>query len=75
MGKFTVGNVIRFAYAKNDVLPLEERSCSIEVVKMSAGNPFVGPRPVYITGWDSTVNGYRTFSVEKIRPLIIENYA
>lgn len=60
---FEVGNTIEFSYnGKN-------RAVKIEKVKMSAGNPFVGPRAVLVTGYDYTVENYRSFKPEAMKEL------
>lgn len=67
--KYQVGNVIRFAYAKDNNTPVQERMCAIESVK-TGYNVLLGRVPTHITGYDDTVHGYRTFIVSKILPII-----
>ena len=64
---YQVGSVLEFNYLG------KIRRVRIEKVKVSAGNPFVGPRTQLITGWDYMADfptgGYRSFKVENIREL------
>lgn len=65
-----VGNMVRFNYnGKNRVVKIEK-------VKRSAGNIFVGPCPLWFTGWDYTVADscegfWRTFKCENVDNLEI----
>ena len=55
---FAVGNVLGFTY--------NGRVRKVRVEKVVNSPYFLSAQPILITGWDSTVNNYRSFFVNKI---------